>query len=157
VAILAGDAGRGGGRGAILVPHHLELDPRVHRDLMARDAELRFRDLLEFQEAEMDAGTPLLRRGGEAVEILLGKDFIELRVLAAAGDGHADVAGLDGALPVGLAVFLGDAMAGDAGDALARDLAARPERLPALFAALGADLLMTAHAEAAHRPRREIV
>ncbi|MND08364.1 hypothetical protein D3C83_309310 [compost metagenome] len=55
------------------------------------------------------------------------------------------------ALAVGLGEFVGYPMASDAGDAFAGDLAAFPQRLPALFAALRADRLVAAHAEAANR------
>src|SRR5262249_40173533 len=113
-------------------------------------------DLREGQDAGMDLGAAA---GADRVDLpvvrILEDDL--LLVVAAAHHRLVDVAGGDAALAIDLAVSLGDAMTGDAGDAFARDLATLPERLLACLAALRADLLVAAHAECADRARGEVI
>src|SRR5262249_10324557 len=76
---------------------------------------------------------------------------LEDAFLPAAVDRIEDLARLDPALAVDLAVLLFDPVACDAAHAFARDLAACPKWRFAILAELGADLLMAAHAESADR------
>ena len=98
----------------------------------------------------MSVAPPVLA-GFDGVGFLVGEDVLEDAFFAAAVDRLEDLARLDPALAVDLAVLLLDPVAGDAGHALARDLAHRPKRRFALLAELGADLLVAAHAEGADR------
>ena len=151
VAVLAGDAGLACRAVAILIPHDLELDAQVDRNLMAADAELRLGELGVRHHAVVDFHAPPVFAGFDGVGFLVGDDVFDDALFAAAVDRLEDLARLDPALAVDLAVLLLDPVAGDAGHAFARDLAARPKRRFTIFAELGADLLVAAHAEGADR------
>ena len=151
MAVLAGDAGLACRAVAILIPDDLELDAQVDGDLVAADAELRLGDLGVRDHAVVDVVAAPVCAGFDGVGFLVGEDVFDDALLAAAVDRLEDLARLDPALAVDLAVLLLDPVAGDAGHALARDLAARPERRFARLAELGADLLVAAHAEGADR------
>src|SRR5690606_28992513 len=60
-------------------------------------------------------------------------------------------------LTIHFAILLFYAVAGDTGDALARNLTKRPHRRVAILAELGADLLMATHAEGADRTLRQLL
>ena len=66
-----------GGRGAVLLPDHFKLDAGVDRDLVARSAVFRPRDLIEVAAFDMDLlpRTFFLRRGFDLEVILLGNHF----------------------------------------------------------------------------------
>ena len=151
VAVLAGDARFACRAVAILIPHDLELDAQVDGNLMAADAELRLGELGVRHHAVVDVRAPPVFAGFDGVGFLVGEDVFDDALFAAAVDRLEDLARLDPALAVDLAVLLLDPVAGDAGHALARDLAARPKRRFAVLAELGADLLVAAHAEGADR------
>src|SRR6185503_16281805 len=151
VAVLAGDARLSCRAVAELIPHDLELDAQVDSNLMAADAELRLGQLRVRHHAVVDAvATPALA-ALDGVGLLVGEDLLEDAFLPAAIDGVVDLARLDPALAVDLAVLLLDAVAGDAAHALARDLAHLPQRRFSILAELSANLLVAAHAESADR------
>ena len=89
--------------------------------------------------------------GFDGVGFFVGENVFDHALFAAAVDRLVNLSRLDPALAVDLAVLLLDPVAGDAGHALARDLAARPKRRFTILAELGADLLVAAHAEGADR------
>ena len=151
VAVLAGDAGFACRAVAILIPDDLQLDAQVDGNLVAADAELRLGDLVVRDHALVDIVAAPIGAGFDRVGFLVGEDVFDHALFAAAVDRLVDLARLDPALAVDLAVVLLDPVAGDAAHALARDLATRPERRFARLAELGADLLVAAHAEGADR------
>ena len=95
--------------------------------------------------------------GFDGVGFLVGEDVFDDAFFAAAVDRLVNLARLDPALAIDLTVLLLDPVAGDAGDALARDLAALPKRRFTRFAELGADLLVAADAEGADRTLGQIL
>ena len=97
------------------------------------------------------SSAPPVFAGLDGVGFLVGDDVLDDALFARAVDRLEDLARLDPALAVDLAVLLLDPVAGDAAHALARDLAHRPKRLFAILTKLGADLLVAAHAEGADR------
>ena len=98
----------------------------------------------------MTVATPVFA-GFDGVGLLVAEDVLEDALLSAAVDRLEDLARLDPALAVDLAVLLLDPVAGDAAHALARNLAHGPKRRLARLAKLGTDLLVAAHAESADR------
>ena len=151
VAVLAGDAGFACRAVAILIPDDLQLDAEVNGDLVAADAELRLGDLVVRDHALVNVIAAPVSAGFDRVGVLVGDDVLDHALFAAAVDRLVDLARLDPALAVDLAVGLFDPVAGDAAHALARDRATRPERRVARLAELGADLLVAAYAEGADR------
>ena len=149
VAVLAGDAGLSRRAVAVLIPHDLELDAEIDRDLMAADAELRLRELRVRHHAVVDARAAPVLAGFDGVGFLVGDDVLDDALFAGAVDGIEDLARFDAALAVDLAVLLLDPVTGDAGHAFAGDLGALPQRRFAVLAELGADLRVAAHAEGA--------
>ena len=131
--------------------------PEVDGNLVAADAELRLGDLVVRDHALVDVVAAPVSAGFDGVGFLVGEDVFDHALFAAAVDRLVDLARLDPALAVDLAVLLLDPVAGDAAHALARDLAARPERRFARLAKLGADLLVAAHAEGADRTLGQIL
>ena len=119
VAVLAGNAFLGGRRAAILLPNHFELDPRMHRHLVAGHAEFALPDLFKLDRRAVYGCSGLARSGRHP--ILAGfRDHV--RVLsAAAGVVHPliDIARLDVAFAIDLAKLGRYPVAGDAGDAFA--------------------------------------
>ena len=142
---------------AILIPDDLQLDAQVDGNLVAADAELRLGDLIVRDHALVDVVAAPVGAGFDGVGFLVGEDVFDHALFAAAVDRLVDLARLDTALAVDLAVVLLDPVTGDAAHALARDLAARPERRFARLAELGADLLVAAHAEGADRTLRQLL
>ena len=124
---------------------------------MAADAELRLGDLVVRDHALVDIVPAPLSTGFDRIGFLVGEDVFDHALFAAAVDRLVDLARLDTALAVDLAVVLLDPVAGDAAHALARDLATRPERRFARLAELSADLLMAAHAEGSDRTLGELL
>src|SRR5689334_5545951 len=120
----------------------------MHRDLMAGDAEVGSADLIEFDSARVHG-----HAGGLVVFVRLelvvgvGDGLLKSGAVVAAEDGLVDVAGFDAAFAVSLVVFFLDAMAGDAGDTLARNQRALPEGLFTRLADGRADSSVAAHAE----------
>ena len=151
VAGLAGDAGFACRAVAILIPDDLQLDSQVDGDLVTADAELRLGDLVVRDHALVDVVAAPVGAGFDGVRFLVGEDVFDYAFFAAAVDRLVDLARLDPALAIDLAVALLDPVAGDAAYALAGNLAARPERRFACLAELCADLLVAAHAEGADR------
>src|SRR5262249_11047313 len=127
VAVLAGDAGFHCWAIAILIPHDLKLDAQVDGNLVATDAELRLGELGVRHHAVVDAVATPVFAGFDGVGFLIGKDLLEDAFLPAAVDRIEDLARLDPALAVDLAVLLFDPVACDAAHAFARDLAACPK------------------------------
>jgi len=136
VALLAGDAFFGGGRGPVLFPNGFELDTGIDRDLVASDAELRLLEHVRLDGCLVHADPLLVVGIGRSVG-LVGID--EDPVLPRAADGldaaHrveraedrlVDGARRDAPRAVGLAVCLADAVAGHAGDAFLRGRGAVP-------------------------------
>ena len=93
---------------------------------MAADAELRLGDLVVRDHALVDLVATLLFACGDRVGVFLLDDIIDDALLAAAVDRFEDLARLDAALAVDLAVLLLDPVAGNARYALAGNLAAQP-------------------------------
>ena len=151
VAVLAGDARLSCRAVAELIPHDLKLDAQVDGNLVAADAELRLGDLGVREHTAVDTVAAPAFAGLDGVGLLIGEDLLEDALLPAPVDRVEDLARLDPALAVDLAVLLLDPVAGDAAHALARDLAHLPQRRFAVLAELGADLLMAAYAERADR------
>ena len=118
---------------------------------MAADAEFRLGQLRVRHHAVVDAVATPVFAGFDGVGLLVAEDVLEDAFLSAAVDRLEDLARLDPALAVDLAVLLLDPVAGDAAHAFARDLAHRPKRRLAGLAELGTDLLVAAHAEGADR------
>src|SRR5262245_12074542 len=151
VAVLAGDAGFACRAVAILIPDDLQLDTEVDGNLVAADAELRLGDLGVRDHALVDVVATPVSAGLDGVGVLVGDDVFDHALFAAAVDRLVDLARLDPALAIDLAVGLSDTVTGDAAHALAGDRATRPERRFARLAELGADLLVAAHAEGSDR------
>src|SRR5262249_10721682 len=151
VAVLAGDAGFHCRAVAILIPHDLKLDAQVDGNLVAADAELRLGELGVRHHAVVDTVATPVFAGFDGVGFLIGEDLLEDAFLPAAVDRIEDLARLDPALAVDLAVLLLDPVARDAAHAFARDLAACPKWRFAILAELSADLLVAAHAESTDR------
>ena len=151
VAVLAGDAVPFCRTVPILIPNDLELDAEVDGDLVTADAELRLGELRIRHHAVVNARAPTVLAGSDGVGFLIGEDVFDDALLAGAVDRIEDLARLDPALAVDLAVLLLDAVAGDAGYALAGDRSALPKRCVALLTELGADLRVAADAEGADR------
>src|SRR5262245_52338467 len=145
VAVLAGDAGFHRRAVAILIPHDLELDAQVDGNLVAADAELRLGDLGVRHHAVVHVGAPSVLAGLDGVGVFVGEDVLDDALFAAAEDRVVDLARLNPALAVDLAVLLLDPVASDAAHALARDLTHFPQWRFATLAELGADLLVAAH------------
>ena len=151
VAVLAGDAGFACRAVAILIPDDLQLDAKVDGNLVAADAKLRLGDLVVRDHAVVDVVAAPLGTGLDGIGFLVGENVFDHTLFAAAVDRLVDLARLDPALAVDLAVLLLDTVTGDAAHAFARNLAALPERRIASLAELGADLLVAAHAKRADR------
>src|SRR5690606_17793596 len=119
VAVLAGDAGLFCRAVTILIPYDLELDPEVDGNLMAADAELRLGELRGRHHAVMYARTPPCFARFDGVGFLVGENILDDALCAAAVDRVENLARLDPALAIYLAVLLLDPVAGDTGYALA--------------------------------------
>ena len=157
VAVLAGDAGLARWAVAILIPDDFQLDAEVDGDLVTADAELRLGDLVVGDHALVDVVAAAVLAGFDRIGLLVGEHVLDHALVAAAVDGFVDLARLDPAFAVDLAVLFFDAVAGDAAHALARDLAARPQRRFARLAELRADLLVAADAEGADRALGQVL
>src|SRR5262249_38820637 len=121
VAVMAGDAGVACRAVAILIPDDLELNAKVDGHLMAADADLRLGEVGVRHHAVVDVRAAPVFAGFDGVGFLIGEDIFDDALFAAAVDRVEDLARLDPALAVDLAVLLLDPVAGDAGDALVRD------------------------------------
>ncbi len=119
MAVLTGDVGLARRAVAILIPDDLQLDAEIDRDLMAAHAELRLGDLVVRDHALVDVVAASVAAGFDGVGVLVGKHVLYDALLAAAVDRLINLARHDAPLAVDLAVLLADAMAGDAGHALA--------------------------------------
>ena len=155
MAVLAADAGFACRAVAILIPDDFQLDAEVDCNLMAADAELRLGDLVVRDHALVNVVAAPVGTRFDRVGILVGEHVFDDALFAAAVDRLVDFSRLDPALTVDLAVLFLDPVTGDAGYALTRDLAARPERRFAGFAELRADLLMASNAKSADRSLSE--
>src|SRR4051812_23842084 len=118
VAVLALDALLARWRRSVLLPDHLELDARVHGDLMARRAELAAGERLEVDAGGVHllAGALVGRRALNLVLLLVVNGLGHAIARDAAEDRGEDVAGLDASLAVRLSVDVLHTVAGDAGD-----------------------------------------
>ena len=130
MAVLAGDALLAGGRGTVLLPHHFQLDARLHGHLMARDTELGFRELIEIASRDVDVlPRPLfVGRGFDFEFTLVGDHFRDAAAANRTVDRGKDIAGLDATFAVDFAVALVHPMAGDAGHSFAGNLWQIPQR-----------------------------
>ena len=110
----------------------------MHGDLMAAHAELRLAQLFHLEGAIVDVLAALLLIGAHLVKRLVGEDLLQTGCIRRAAHGSKDVVGNDSPLAVDAAVFLVDAVAGDAGHAFARERGAIPQRQLAFLADGGA-------------------
>src|SRR5690606_14467656 len=108
VAVLAGDASFARGTGAVLIPDDLELDSEIDGDLVTTDAELRLGDLVVRNHAFVDVVATPVRTGFDGVGFLVGEDVFDHALFAAAVDRLVNLARLDPALAVDLAVLFLD-------------------------------------------------
>src|SRR5262249_19142803 len=122
-------------------------------------AEVARRQLLELDPLPVDVGPEavVVRGRLHAVGGLVLDDLGHAGSSDRAVHGVVDVARYDPALAVDLRVALVDAVTGDAGDALARDRGAVPEREVAALAERGAHRGVAAQAEVVDGALREIV
>ena len=126
-------AGAERGRVAELFPHDFELDAGMHRDLVAADAELGFVQRGKRVDALVNVLAAFLRRGADLVITRVGQHRIQTCARIRAAHRVKNFPRHHAPFAVHAAVFFIDAMAGDAGDAFARNFGAFLERK---FAAL---------------------
>ena len=159
VAILALNALLARGRRAVLLPHHFELDARMHGHLVAGRAELAARERLEIDAGDVDvlAGAWFVRPGFD-FEFVFAGDRVGHAIAADAAEHRGeDVARFDAPLAVRFSVGVLHAVAGDAGDAFAGGFRQFPQRLIARGAERRGHRCVATHAEVADRALRQVV
>src|SRR5262249_29671123 len=132
-------------------------DAEVDGDLVTADTKLRLGDLRVRHHAVVDCSASPVLAGLDRIGLLVGDDVLDDALFTTAVHRFEDFARLDPALAVDLAVLLLDPVAGDAGHAFPRNLAARPKWRFSILAELRSDLLVAAHAEGADRSLRELL